>query len=91
MKYCNDTESTNPLTICLDVNSEEFNPNRLLNPKETAELICVTPGTLSVWRTTARYELSYIKCGRLVRYRVSDILAFLESRRITRFGVKSNA
>lgn len=40
----------------------------------------VTPGTLSVWRSTGRYPLTFIKIGRRVRYMVGDILDFVESR-----------
>jgi predicted DNA-binding transcriptional regulator AlpA len=57
--------------------------NRLLPPDEAATLIGVTPGTLQVWRSTNRYPLKYVKSGRLVRYRLEDILDFIESRTIT--------
>lgn len=40
----------------------------------------VTPGTLSVWRCTGRYSLRFIKVGRRIRYRVGDLLDFVESR-----------
>lgn len=36
--------------------------------------------TLAVWRTTKRYNIPYVKVGRLVRYRKSDLEAFLKSR-----------
>jgi excisionase family DNA binding protein len=53
---------------------------RLLTPKEAADLLRVTVGTLSVWRCTSRYPLKFVKVGRVVRYREADIIAFLEKR-----------
>jgi len=35
---------------------------------------------LSVWRSTGRYNLPYMKVGRLVRYRLSDLAEFLARR-----------
>lgn len=53
-------------------------PNdRLLSPEEAAGYLGVVENTLSVWRSTGRYNLPYIKVGRLVRYRLSDLQAFL--------------
>jgi predicted DNA-binding transcriptional regulator AlpA len=54
----------------------------LLDEKQTAELLNVTPGTLSVWRCTRRYPLPYIKVGRSVKYRLADIEAFISSRTV---------
>lgn len=58
----------------------------LLDDKQTALALGVSPGTLSVWRSVGRYDLKYIKVGRKVRYRVSDVLAFLERRAKTHTG-----
>jgi excisionase family DNA binding protein len=57
-------------------------PVKLLTPKETAEILGVTVGTLQIWRTTRRYPLNYIKSGRLIRYRAEDVQAFIEKRMI---------
>lgn len=40
----------------------------------------VKESTLAEWRSTGRNELPYIKCGRLVRYRVADLEAFLQAK-----------
>ena len=52
----------------------------LLDDKAAAAVLDVTPGTLSVWRSTGRYALPFLKIGRKVRYRRSDLLAWLEKR-----------
>ena len=54
----------------------------LLDEKEAAEFLTLRPTTLSIWRTSKRYGLEYIKVGRAVRYRRSTLVAFLESRKV---------
>jgi predicted DNA-binding transcriptional regulator AlpA len=56
---------------------------KLLDEQTTASLIGVARSTLAIWRSTKRYPLPYIKCGRLVRYREEDVAAFIEARRVT--------
>ena len=53
---------------------------KLLTPLDVAEILGVSPGTLSVWRSTKRYDLPYIKSGRLVRYRQADVEHFIATR-----------
>jgi excisionase family DNA binding protein len=52
----------------------------LLNENEAATLLYITVGTLRVWRSTGRYEIPYVKIGRLVRYKRADLEAWIESR-----------
>lgn len=52
----------------------------LLEPEKAAAFLQVKPETLQVWRSTKRYPLAYVKVGRLVRYRQSDLDAFLRVR-----------
>ena len=52
----------------------------LLDENKAAELLTVAPGTLSVWRSTGRYNLPFLKVGRNVRYRRGDLIAWLEKR-----------
>lgn len=54
--------------------------NDLLDEKQAASVLNVKPGTLSVWRSTGRYSIPFVKVGRSVRYRLSDLNAWLESR-----------
>ena len=52
----------------------------LLDDHAAAAMLDVSPGTLSVWRSTGRYNLPFLKVGRKVRYRRADLLAWLEKR-----------
>jgi excisionase family DNA binding protein len=54
----------------------------LLTTDEAAEFLGVTAGTLAVWRCVARYPLPYIKIGKNVRYDESDLLRWMESRKV---------
>lgn len=53
---------------------------QLLTPRQAAKELGVSPGTLAVWRCKKRYPLRYIKVGSNVRYRMTDIEAFLTAR-----------
>jgi hypothetical protein len=55
-------------------------PSDLVDDKAASTYLGVTAGTLSVWRSTGRYPLPFVKVGRRVRYRIGDLLAFVESR-----------
>jgi hypothetical protein len=66
-----------------------ISPSRLLRDLADDDLITAdvaapavksTPGTLAIWRSTKRYPLPYVRLGRRVYYRVSDIRRFIESR-----------
>jgi predicted site-specific integrase-resolvase len=56
------------------------NTGELLDDKAAAQILDVTVGTLSVWRSTGRYRLPFVKIGHKVRYRRSDLVAWLASR-----------
>lgn len=55
----------------------------LLSEQQAAQQLGVKPSTLQLWRSTKRYQLAYIKVGRLVRYRQSALNAFLAAREVT--------
>ncbi|MHB8249072.1 MAG: helix-turn-helix domain-containing protein [Acidithiobacillus sp.] len=52
-----------------------------IDEKKTAEVLGVKTSTLTNWRTTGRYALPYVKVGRLVRYRIVDLAAWIAKRR----------
>lgn len=60
--------------------TDKINQNQLLSRKEAAEFLGVKESTLSVWACTRRYNLPIVKIGRLVKYRMSDLLKFLDDR-----------
>lgn len=56
-------------------------PDRLLTEKESAVYLGLeNHQTLAVWRCNKRYQIPYIKVGRNVRYRLSDLQRWMESR-----------
>lgn len=57
--------------------------DQLLTRRQAADLLCIAEGTLAVWTSTNRYPLPYVKVGRAVRYRRSDIDAFIASRTVS--------
>ncbi len=54
-----------------------------MNDVEAAKFLGVCAGTLAVWRCKGRYKVPYIKIGRKVFYKESDLRAWLDSRRHT--------
>ena len=55
-------------------------PPRLVGPEEASKILGVSPGTLSVWRTTGRYNLPFVKIGQKVKYKIDDLQTFIERR-----------
>lgn len=61
----------------------DFEP--LMNRRQAAQYLGVSPRTIAVWDQTGRYDLRPIKVGpRLVRYRREELDRFLEARHPTR-------
>ena len=50
---------------------------KLMSRREAAHYLGVAPQTLAVWACTQRYYLPLIKIGRHVKYRQSDLDAFI--------------
>jgi excisionase family DNA binding protein len=60
--------------------------DRFLTPDEVATILGIDSQTLANWRSTKRYPLKYARIGRRIRYRLSDVEAFAESRMVTPTG-----
>lgn len=58
----------------------------LLNRTQAAEYLGVTAATLAVWACTKRYKLPFVKIGRLVKYRRSDLETFINERSVNLGG-----
>ncbi len=56
---------------------------KLLTRTEAAEYLGVKPQTLSAWQSRGRYGLRMVKVGRIVRYRLTDLDAWLEARTVS--------
>lgn len=54
-------------------------PESLLTREQAAEFLGLKAATLATWASTQRYDLPYIKVGRAVRYRMSDLETFLDA------------
>ena len=59
----------------------EKNVPTQINEGQASIVLDVKPATLCNWRCTGRYNLPFIKTGRLVRYRVADLAAWIAKRR----------
>ena len=57
-----------------------------IDDKQAADALGVKPTTLAVWRSTGRYNLPFLKVGRLVKYRLSDLAEFLARRTANHTG-----
>lgn len=59
--------------------SDTQHPSSLLSQEETADMLGLDERTLEKWRETGRYALPFVKIGaRVVRYRLTDIEAFIQ-------------
>jgi excisionase family DNA binding protein len=56
--------------------------DKLLTSHQVADLLSVTIRTLAVWCYEKRYPLKFVKVGRNVRYRASDVQSFLDLRTV---------
>ena len=65
---------------CGTLDAVRSNSDPLLDPNDSGTYLNVDPHTLSVWRSTGRYGLSYVKIGSLIRYRKSVLDKFIDDR-----------
>lgn len=56
----------------------------LVTRAEAAEILGVSPQTLACWASNGRYGLPFVRIGRRVMYRRSDIEAFIEANLFVR-------
>lgn len=63
---------------------ESGNPRQpLISAAEAANYLGMKAQTLAQWRCAKRHPLPYVKVGRTVRYRLTDIEAWLAGRTVT--------
>lgn len=56
--------------------------SELLTREQAANYLGITSSTLAVWASVKRYNLPYVKVGRLVKYRRADLDAFISRRTV---------
>ena len=56
---------------------------KLLPPNEAATYLGNKEQTLAVWRSSGRYGLPFVRVGRAIRYRESDLKSWMERRTAT--------
>ena len=56
--------------------------SKLLTREQAAKYLGVAISTLSNWACTKKVNLTYVRLGRSVRYRLSDLDAFIENGKV---------
>lgn len=51
----------------------------LVNQNTAGELLSIPPATLQKWRSTGENNIPFVKIGRNVRYRTTDLKAYIEN------------
>ncbi|WP_049757693.1 helix-turn-helix domain-containing protein [Magnetococcus marinus] len=64
-------------------------PIQLISPKQAASMLGIEVTTLSNWRVSKRYPLSYVRIGRKIMYRLQDVEQFIQSRAVNVQGHSS--
>jgi excisionase family DNA binding protein len=52
----------------------------LLTTDQVADVLGLSSRTIAAWRSSRNNSLPYVKAGSRVRYRLQDVIAWLESR-----------
>jgi excisionase family DNA binding protein len=65
--------------VTINTNSNRF-ASELMSRKQAAAYLGVAEITLAIWKSTGRYNLPTYKIGRLVKYKKSDLDAFVAAR-----------
>lgn len=63
----------------------------LLTRKQAADYLGIKESTLAVWACTKRYDLPVVRVGRLVKYRLTDLEAFVDRQTINKPHGSSDA
>ena len=58
-------------------------PAQSMTTSEAAKFLGISPGTLTVWRSSGKQRIPYYKVGRRVVYDRQDLTNWLTSRRST--------
>lgn len=64
------------------MDNQKTNLGPLIGRPEAAKYLGIAAGTLAVWACTNRYPLPFVKVGRSVKYRITDLDIFIASRTV---------
>jgi len=70
-----------PKHITINADAAPDNEEKLMTTHEAADFFGMAPSTLEKWRVQA-IGPTYVLIGRSVRYRLRDLLAFAEGRKV---------
>ena len=56
-------------------------PSDLLTRAQAADYLGIKPQTLACWACNQRYNLPFVRIGRLIKYRRHDLDQFIEANR----------
>lgn len=63
--------------------SDNLDNERLVDERQAAAFLGLSPATLSTWRSTKRSDLPFHRLGsRAIRYKLADIRAWRDRQRI---------
>jgi excisionase family DNA binding protein len=86
----NTTQTLDSLTAQLSAQLGYERPPFTVSPREAAEILGATHGTMEVWRCTGRHNIPFVKVGSKVRYPLAGLAEFL-ARNTTTSTVKAGA
>ena len=73
-----------PEKIKFDSGKLSFEQDTLTNTEGASQLLNIPANTLRKWRCTGENNIPFIKIGRQVKYRTSDLRAYIEQHTVNR-------
>lgn len=55
-----------------------FDQDQLIDTDQAAKLLAIEPATLVKWRSTGENNIPYVRIGRSVRYRTTDLRDWID-------------
>lgn len=55
-----------------------LNDDCIVTPEQTSKLLSIPVTTLQKWRSTGENNIPYVKIGRSVRYKTTDLKAYID-------------
>ena len=66
------------------------NSDALLTREQAATYLNIAPKTLANWASNGKVQIAYLKIGKTVRYRISDLDAYLETVKMLHTSLKAS-